>query len=131
LFSCFILLLLLATAQTASATPPIVTITSPTTGLTNDNTPLLTFTVDDPAAVVTVKVDGSVVSKVSGNSLDTLTDGQHAVRVDATNAEGTGSAEVSFTVDTTLSDRGHESLRRLFPYSDRQIRRKSLDVGRE
>jgi DNA-binding protein len=78
---------------------PTVAITSPTTSPTNDNTPLLNYTVSDGAVVV--KVDGVVVSKVSGNSLDTLSNGTHTVRVESTDAAGnTGFASVTFTVDT-------------------------------
>jgi hypothetical protein len=48
---------------------------------------------------VTVKVDGIIVSKVSGNRLATLPNGSHTVRVEARDAAGnTGFAEVTFTV---------------------------------
>ncbi len=99
LFRCFLLVFPLFIPCVSLAVPPTVAITSPATGLTNDNTPLLAYTVSDGAVVV--KVDNTIVSKVSGNSLDLLSDGTHLVRVEATNAEGTGSAEVAFTVDTT------------------------------
>jgi flagellar hook assembly protein FlgD len=49
-----------------------------------------------------VLVDGSVVTKVSGDALDLVSEGTHTVRVEATDAAGNiGSAQVSFTVDTT------------------------------
>jgi hypothetical protein len=84
---------------TVDTTAPFVSITSPAAGLTNNKTPLLTFSVSD--GVVVVKVDGAVVGKVSGNTLDALADGNHTVRVEATDAAGNmGVAEVSVTVDT-------------------------------
>lgn len=80
---------------------PIVTITSPAVGTSGDNTPLLSFSVS--RGVPVVKVDGLVVSKVSGNELDPLTDGPHTVRVEAANGVGgVGYGEVSFTVDTKV-----------------------------
>jgi flagellar hook assembly protein FlgD len=59
----------------------------------------LNYTVS--AGTVTVKVDGNIVPKMSGDSLDVLSDGAHTVRVEAVNGAGkTGFAEVTFTVDT-------------------------------
>ena len=78
--------------------PPTVTIHSPTAGPTNDNTPLLAYTVSN--GTVVVKVDGVIVSSVSGDSLDMLSDGSHAVQVEATDTGGTGIAVVAFAVDT-------------------------------
>ena len=78
--------------------PPTVTISSPSAGVTNNSAPLLTYTVTSGTAVV--KVDGMVVNKASGDNLDPLADGPHTVRVEATNANGTGYAERTFTVDT-------------------------------
>lgn len=79
---------------------PTVSISSPAAGITNDNTPLLIYTVSD--GTVTVKVDGSIVAKVSGDSLDILADGLHTVSVESADAAGnTGFAEVSFTVEAT------------------------------
>ncbi|MDO8446731.1 MAG: Ig-like domain-containing protein, partial [Deltaproteobacteria bacterium] len=90
---------------TLDTIPPTVTISSPATGITNNKTPTLTFSVSDGTTVV--KVDGIIVNKVSGNNLDSLTDGPHTVRVEATDLAGnTGSAEVSFTVDTTAPGPG-------------------------
>jgi hypothetical protein len=89
-------------------TAPTVSITSPGYGVISDNTPTLTFTVTDNVSMSfteVVKVDGSVVSKTSGDNLDTLTDGSHTVRVEATDEAGnTGYEEVTFTVDTTYPD---------------------------
>lgn len=84
---------------TVTSLAPTVTITSPSYGTTNNRTPLLTYTVSGGTVVVTV--DGGVVNKVSGNSLNTLSDGIHTVRVEATNGNGTGFDEFTFTVDTT------------------------------
>ncbi len=87
---------------TVDTTAPTVRILSPMAGTIPDNTPLLSLAVDDAQATVTVtvKVDGFIVSKVSGDSLDFLQDGVHTVRVEATDAAGnTGSAETSFVVN--------------------------------
>ncbi|WP_232278979.1 chitobiase/beta-hexosaminidase C-terminal domain-containing protein [Geotalea uraniireducens] len=84
------------------STTPVVAITSPTTGTTTDNTPLLTYTASD--GTVVVKVDGSIVNKVSGTSLDTLANGSHNVRVEATDAAGNiAFAEVTFTVSASVT----------------------------
>ncbi len=82
--------------------PPVVSLTSPS-GLTNDNTPLLEYSITDQSTFnVVVKVDGTVVNKVYGDSLDTLSDGPHTIRVEATDASGNvGFAESNFTVDST------------------------------
>jgi hypothetical protein len=77
---------------------PIVIITSPK-GSTNDNTPLLSYTVSD--GTVVVKVDGQIVNKVSGDSLALLAEGAHTLRVESTDTTGAlGFAESTFTVDT-------------------------------
>jgi len=79
---------------------PSVVITSPTASTTPDNTPLLTYTVNE--GTVVVKVDGALVNKVSGNSLDVLGNGSHAVVVEATDSSGNiSSASVAFTVNYT------------------------------
>jgi hypothetical protein len=84
---------------TVDATAPTVTITSPTVGYTNNRTPILSFTVSEGTAVVTV--DGVVLPLLSGDTLGQLADGPHTVRVDTTDAAGNpGFAEVSFAVDT-------------------------------
>ncbi len=86
---------------TVDTAPPTVNISSPSAGTTKNNAPVLTYTVSD--GTVLVKVDGVVVSKVSGNALDMLADGLHTVRVESKDAAGnTGSAEITFTVDTVL-----------------------------
>jgi len=78
---------------------PLVSIISPAPGRTNNQTPLLNYSVS--AGAVTVKVDGGIVSKASGSNLDLLSDGTHTVRVEAVNSSGnTGYAEAAFTVDT-------------------------------
>ncbi|HLE40089.1 MAG TPA: Ig-like domain-containing protein [Nitrospirota bacterium] len=84
---------------TVDTIAPAVSIASPTAKLTNNKTPLLSYTVSDGAVIV--KVDGVVVNKVSGDLLDPLVDGLHTVRVEATDAAGNiGVASVDFAVDT-------------------------------
>jgi len=83
---------------TIDSMPPTVTISSPAAGITNNSTPLLSYTASNGAVVV--KVDGIVVNKISGNNLDPLADGPHVIRVEATNANGTGFAQRTFTVDS-------------------------------
>jgi hypothetical protein len=78
--------------------PPTVSISTPSAGIINNNAPLLSYTTSNGSVVV--KVDGAVVSVISGNTLGLLVDGTHTVRVEATDAGGTGFAERSFTVDT-------------------------------
>jgi alpha-tubulin suppressor-like RCC1 family protein len=85
---------------TVDTTPPIVTIASPIAGTTNNRNPILMYTVSE--GTVVVKVDGIVVNKVSGDTLNTLSDGAHTVRVEATNASGASYAEVTITVDTVV-----------------------------
>ncbi len=83
-------------------TAPVVDITSPV-GCTPDSTPLLTCTVTDarPTTEV-VAVDGTVVDKQCGDSLDALTDGSHTVTVTATDAAGNqGSGSSTFLVGAT------------------------------
>jgi len=97
--SAFIMFISLMTA-TAFAAPPSVIISSPTATIMNNNTPQLIYSVN--TGTVTVKVNGTIVSTMSGSNLDTLTDGSHTVRVEAVNADGElGYAEVIFKVDTT------------------------------
>ncbi|MEE9887858.1 Biofilm associated protein, partial [Acinetobacter nosocomialis] len=81
---------------------------------TNDSTPELTGTVNDPAATVVVTVNGvnyTAVNNGNGtwtladNTLPVLTDGPHTVTVTATDPAGnvgTGSAVV--TVDTAAAN---------------------------
>jgi hypothetical protein len=84
---------------TVDATAPVVNVSSPPTGITNNNKPLFIFSVSDGTAVV--KLDAVAMDKVSGSELDALTDGKHVLRVEAADAAGnTGFAEIAFTVDT-------------------------------
>jgi Big-like domain-containing protein len=89
---------------TVDTLAPVVAITAPAAGLTNDNTPLLSFSVTEINAVTNVvKVDGVIVAKVSGDSLAQLADGPHTIRVESTDAAGNIAVpvEVTITVDTT------------------------------
>ncbi|MDC5328139.1 Ig-like domain-containing protein, partial [Acinetobacter baumannii] len=96
--------------------------------LTNDSTPALTGTVNDPTATVVVKVDGIDYPAVNNgdgtwtladNTLPVLTDGPHTITVTATDAAGnagtdTGvvtvdtaapnTAGVTFTIDSVTAD---------------------------
>lgn len=82
-------------------TPPAVFVSAPANGsVVCDNTPQLIFDSGDGVNVV-VEVDGIVVAKNSGDSLDQLADGVHAVVVKSTDYSGnTGLATSTFTVDT-------------------------------
>jgi len=87
---------------TVDTIPPTVVISSPTATTYTDSQPLLLYTVSDGA--VTVKVDNVIVSKVSGNRLDSLQNGQHTVRVEARDMAGNiGFAEVTFTVNSLVA----------------------------
>ncbi|EXR23627.1 Ig-like domain-containing protein, partial [Acinetobacter sp. 1179249] len=82
-----------------------------TTALTNDSTPALTGTVNDPTAKVVVTVDGVDYPAVNNgdgtwtladNTLPVLTDGPHTVTVTATDPAGNvGTTNAVVTVDTT------------------------------
>jgi len=82
--------------------PPALTLTSPTTGLTNQSAVVVSGTTE-PGATVTV--DGTAVSVgVAGAFTTTLTlaDGAHTIVVNATDAAGNRAAvSVQVTVDTT------------------------------
>jgi alpha-tubulin suppressor-like RCC1 family protein/flagellar hook assembly protein FlgD len=83
---------------TLDTTPPSVTISSPVSGVTSTNTPLLLYTVDEGTAVVTL--DGTVITKASGDILDPLAEGTHILRVESNDTAGNfGYAEVSITFD--------------------------------
>ncbi|QNX71609.1 BapA/Bap/LapF family large adhesin [Acinetobacter seifertii] len=93
---------------TVDAVAPIVTIT---TALTNDSTPALTGTVNDPTAKVVVTVDGvnypatnngDGTWTLADNTLPALTDGPHTITVTATDPAGNvGTTNAVVTVDTT------------------------------
>ncbi|MCT9346178.1 Biofilm associated protein, partial [Acinetobacter baumannii] len=84
--------------------------------LTNDSTPALTGTVNDPTATVVVNVDGVDYPAVNNgdgtwtladNTLPTLADGPHTITVTATDAAGNvdvADADVTVTVDTVPAD---------------------------
>ncbi|MDE1708684.1 Ig-like domain-containing protein, partial [Acinetobacter nosocomialis] len=82
-----------------------------TTALTNDSTPALTGTVNDPTAKVVVTVDGVDYPAVNNgdgtwtladNTLPVLADGPHTVTVTATDPAGNvGTTNAVVTVDTT------------------------------
>jgi len=77
--------------------PPEVTITSPT-ATTPDSTPQLIYNVSE--GTVVVKVDNVVVNKVSGDSLDQLTNGEHTVVIESIDAAGNlNFASVTFNVN--------------------------------
>ncbi|WP_244937319.1 Ig-like domain-containing protein, partial [Acinetobacter seifertii] len=94
----------------------IVDLVAPVVGFTNtatnDTTPALTGTIDDPAATVVVTVDGvnyNATNNGNGtwtladNTLPALTDGTHTVSVTATDVAGNIStpATGTLTVDST------------------------------
>ncbi|EXE45158.1 bacterial Ig-like domain family protein, partial [Acinetobacter sp. 766875] len=93
---------------TVDAVAPAVTVT---TTLTNDSTPALTGTVNDPTAKVVVTVDGvnypatnngNGTWTLADNTLPVLTDGPHTVTVTATDPAGNvGTGNAVVTVDTT------------------------------
>ncbi|WP_151692059.1 MULTISPECIES: Ig-like domain-containing protein, partial [unclassified Acinetobacter] len=93
---------------TVDAVAPAVTVT---TTLTNDSTPALSGTINDPTAKVVVTVDGVNYSATNNgdgtwtladNTLPVLTDGPHTVTVTATDPAGNvGTTNAVVTVDTT------------------------------
>ncbi|MFW1782746.1 beta strand repeat-containing protein, partial [Acinetobacter seifertii] len=90
------------------AVAPTVTVT---TALTNDSTPALTGTVNDPTAKVVVTVDGvnypatnngDGTWTLADNTLPVLADGPHTITVTATDPAGNvGTTNAVVTVDTT------------------------------
>ncbi|MCG6039560.1 Ig-like domain-containing protein, partial [Acinetobacter baumannii] len=92
----------------ADITAPVVALDDV---LTNDSTPALTGTVNDPTATVVVTVDGvnypatnngDGTWSLADNTLPVLTDGPHTITVTATDAAGNvGSDTAVVTVDTT------------------------------
>ncbi|MEJ2526648.1 MAG: Ig-like domain-containing protein, partial [Sulfurovaceae bacterium] len=97
---------------TLDTTAPVVDVND--IALTNDDTPELTGTIDDPTATVTVTVDG--VDYTATNNGDgtwtladdvvaSLADGTTTVDVSATDTAGnTGTGSGSVTVDATAPD---------------------------
>ncbi|SSU61779.1 hemolysin-type calcium-binding domain-containing protein [Acinetobacter baumannii] len=93
----------------ADITAPVVALDDV---LTNDSTPALTGTVNDPTATVVVNVDGVDYPAVNNgdgtwtladNTLPTLADGPHTITVTATDAAGNvGNDTAVVTVDTTV-----------------------------
>ncbi|MBJ8432246.1 hypothetical protein I6M65_17940, partial [Acinetobacter pittii] len=91
----------------ADITPPVVALDDV---LTNDSTPALTGTVNDPTATVVVNVDGVDYPAVNNgdgtwtladNTLPALTDGPHTITVTATDAAGNAGTDTGVvTVDT-------------------------------
>ncbi|KCX80890.1 bacterial Ig-like domain family protein, partial [Acinetobacter baumannii 940793] len=79
--------------------------------LTNDSTPALTGTVNDPTATVVVNVDGVDYPAVNNgdgtwtladNTLPVLADGPHTITVTATDAAGNAGTDTAVvTIDTT------------------------------
>ncbi len=92
----------------ADITPPVVALDDV---LTNDSTPALTGTVNDPTATVVVNVDGVDYPAVNNgdgtwtladNTLPVLTDGPHTITVTATDAAGNAGTDTAVvTIDTT------------------------------
>ncbi|WP_228271052.1 Ig-like domain-containing protein, partial [Acinetobacter lactucae] len=95
----------------ADITPPVVALDDV---LTNDSTPALTGTVNDPTATVVVNVDGVDYPAVNNgdgtwtladNTLPALTDGPHTVTVTATDPAGnTATDTATLTIDTVPAD---------------------------
>ncbi|WP_228187598.1 Ig-like domain-containing protein, partial [Acinetobacter baumannii] len=92
----------------ADITAPVVALDDV---LTNDSTPALTGTVNDPTATVVVNVDGTDYPAVNNgdgtwtladNTLPTLADGPHTITVTATDAAGNvGNDTAVVTIDTS------------------------------
>ncbi|WP_263631171.1 Ig-like domain-containing protein, partial [Acinetobacter pittii] len=93
----------------ADITAPVVALDDV---LTNDSTPALTGTVNDPSATVVVTVDGVDYPAVNNgdgtwtladNSLPALTDGPHTITVTATDAAGNAGTDTAVvTIDTSV-----------------------------
>ncbi len=89
---------------TVDTTGPAIAISKPADGATvTSHTPELDYTTGDAvAASVVVKVDGTVVGKTSGDTLDSLADGAHTVTVSGADQWGNETTVSSaFMVDTT------------------------------
>ncbi|QRN23513.1 hypothetical protein H0H24_09310 [Acinetobacter baumannii] len=105
----------IASTGTVSAdiTAPVVALDDV---LTNDSTPALTGTVNDPTATVVVNVDGVDYPAVNNgdgtwtladNTLPALADGPHTITVTATDAAGNvGNDTAVVTIDTVAKCTG-------------------------
>ncbi|WP_335952224.1 Ig-like domain-containing protein, partial [Acinetobacter beijerinckii] len=92
----------------ADITAPMVTVDD---ALTNDNTPALTGTVNDPTASIVVTIDGvdypatnngDGTWTLADDTVPALTDGDYTITVTATDAAGNvGTATGTLSVDTT------------------------------
>ncbi|KHT44528.1 hypothetical protein RJ41_16790 [Alteromonas marina] len=95
-------------SDTVDAVAPVVAINDLTT---NDATPELTGTVDDPSAIVVVTIDGVDYTATNngdgswtlpGDAVATLADGSYTATVTATDADGNvGSNSGTVVIDTT------------------------------
>ena len=79
---------------------PTILITSPAAGATDDNNPLLYYTINDMTNVTsTVRVDGNVVTKSPGEGLGPLGEGSHTIQVEGVDeANNSSSDEVTITI---------------------------------
>lgn len=87
---------------TVSAPPvakPTVTITAGPVASSSSTTATVSFTVSDPAAVVSCSLDGGPATACTNPwTANSLTVGAHTTTISATNASGTGTASYSWTV---------------------------------
>lgn len=87
-------------STTLKTNAPLVTIHSPITGSSTNETPVLLYTFSE--GTVVVKIDDTVVDTTSGDAIGPLTDGPHTIRVEASDFVGNlGYAEVSINVTNT------------------------------
>ncbi|PLX95818.1 MAG: hypothetical protein C0621_03135, partial [Desulfuromonas sp.] len=85
---------------TCDPTAPQVTILAPSPGYTSDSTPLIQFETEVDATV-TVYLDGSPVTILSGESFALMSEGTHLISIESEDAAGNiGSSQVSITVDS-------------------------------
>ncbi|WP_160295188.1 putative Ig domain-containing protein [Geobacter sp. OR-1] len=89
-----------ATGITVDTVAPTVAISAPASGTINTPKPVLNYSVSDGAVVV--MLDGLSVSKTSGDTLGPLANGEHTVRIEATDTAGNiGTSTATFTVNYT------------------------------